>query len=315
MNIADPDNWKIHHLLDKTSLKWVLAVALERHDEVPELDPPLRSGDRHRAAIELHDTQWAILRDLIDKYDLDSVLRSVLLRAGKLKPLEYDTVHDMFARATAELELIDLPENPMPPVTITEVANESREQVSVELTLSMSQEQSEALDEVFPPWASGNVWATRYANLTGEDALQLHDWLDTVEYAVHLLRSGSLKLDGNRDPATLQALDACIKDLVIGLQPRFEGVVAALYLARNTAGGSWVELAKLTGTASTTLQSRVKKIQADPQWVDWATGAQSPDADRHPVVLHTPQSPEPSAPGSRRRVQAATGTTAEDGRR
>jgi hypothetical protein len=315
VNIADTDNWKIKHLLDKTSLKWVLAVALERHDEVPELDPPLQAGDRRRATIELHDTHWAILRDLIDKYDLDSVLRSVLLREGKLDAIEYDTVDDMLARATAELELIDLPENPVPPVTITEVANKSREQVGVELTLSMSQEQTRALAEVFPPWASDNVWATRYANLTGDDAVQLHDWLDTVEYAVHLLRSGSLKLDGSRDTATLQALDSCIKDLVLGLQPRFEGVIAALYLARNAAGGSWVELANLTGTASTTLQSRVKKIQSDPQWVDWATGAQSPDTERHPVVLHTPHTPEPSAPGGRRPVQAAAGITTEEGQR
>ncbi|MFK4091081.1 hypothetical protein ACI2LF_43650 [Kribbella sp. NPDC020789] len=143
----------------------------------------------------------------------------------------------------------------------------------------------------------------KYPNLGMEYAV-LHDHLDTVEYAVNLLRSGSLKLDGSRDPGTLSALYTCINDLVHGLQPRFEGVIDALLLAHRAAGGSWNELATAADTASTTMQSRVKKAESKSSvWVDWARGDLNPHVVRHPVKLPGSAAPDPSTPYGRLRAE------------
>ncbi|MFD7161257.1 hypothetical protein ACFV9C_42195 [Kribbella sp. NPDC059898] len=130
--------------------------------------------------------------------------------------------------------------------------------------------------------------AKAYPNVGFEQPM-LEDWFDTLEYAVDLLRSGSLRLDGSRDPATLNALSTCLIHLVSKLQPRLDGTIDALLVAQRLAGGSWNELSRDTEEAIGTLRSRVKKIETDGSyWAKWARGELNPHHERYPVELTAP---------------------------
>jgi hypothetical protein len=125
----------------------------------------------------------------------------------------------------------------------------------------------------------------KYPNL-GFESYMLHDLLETFEYAVNLLRSGSLRLDGTRDPATMNHLNTCLIHLSEKLRPRFEGLLDALLIAHRQAGGSWSELTERSGVPLGTLRSRVKRIETEgSHWAEWARGDLNPHIVRHPFDL------------------------------
>src|SRR6266540_2892783 len=141
-----------------------------------------------------------------------------------------------------------------------------------------------------------NTPTPRHPNLP--DGHELADWLDTVMYAVALLRSGSLVLDGSRDYGTLSVLDTCLNDLVRRLGPRLDGIVDALVRAHRQAGGSYAELAELMDVPRATAQSRARQItQREPShWEQWATGDLL-DGTRQPEPMRLPTwTPEKNDP-------------------
>ncbi|MFD3407007.1 hypothetical protein ACFWUU_40365 [Kribbella sp. NPDC058693] len=122
------------------------------------------------------------------------------------------------------------------------------------------------------PDKTTTVPLTLYPNLLS-DATTMPDYMDTVLYALSVLRSGSLQLDGSRDPATMKALADCLIGVSERLRPRLEGIIDALLVAHRAAGGSWAELSDDAGQALGTLRSRVKRIETEGSyWAEWARG-------------------------------------------
>ncbi|WP_427896734.1 hypothetical protein ACQHIV_42160 (plasmid) [Kribbella sp. GL6] len=137
-----------------------------------------------------------------------------------------------------------------------------------------------------------NIRRPAHPNL-GMDGLLMEDWCDSLMQAVSVLRSGSLQLDGSRDPATMSTLHELLIAVSERLQPRIEGVIDALIVAHRAAGGSWGELSDRAGEPIGTLRSRWKRIEANgSHWATWARGELNPHLSYAPVELPAPPEQE-----------------------
>lgn len=115
------------------------------------------------------------------------------------------------------------------------------------------------------------------------DAATLADWMDTAFFALSKLRSGELRLDGSKDPDTLDAIYMGINDLSTRLLPRLNGIVQALIRAHYDAGGTHGQLARAMDVERSTAQTRGDKVRRShppSAWERWATGELEPERAR-----------------------------------
>ncbi|MCC5582209.1 hypothetical protein IMZ11_42140 [Microtetraspora sp. AC03309] len=104
----------------------------------------------------------------------------------------------------------------------------------------------------------------------GPEAAGMVDWFDTILWALDRLRSGDWDTSS---PETVSEIDTAITHLVHRLEPRLEGLTAALIRAHYAAGGSHGQLATAMDVSRSTAQSRAVRLPEEPSiWETWARG-------------------------------------------
>lgn len=114
------------------------------------------------------------------------------------------------------------------------------------------------------------------------------NWFDDIFRAIAALRSGSLTLDGSRDPDTLSLLHDSLTALVYRLEPRLAGLTSAVIRAHHLAGGTGADLATAMNTGPAAAYKRSLRVRATEPglWERWALGehdtAEYPATDLRP---------------------------------
>lgn len=110
--------------------------------------------------------------------------------------------------------------------------------------------------------------------------------LNSLFYALHLLRGEKLVLDGSRDGETLQRLGNAALQPLAHFEREVAGVVRALLRAHAAAGGSHRERATLMQVTRDTAVGRLRVVEnSQPdQYERWATGTDQPAAARQEIA-------------------------------
>lgn len=108
------------------------------------------------------------------------------------------------------------------------------------------------------------------AEAIGAEAAQLGDWLDTVLWALALLRTGRT----DSGAATTRDWATVISHLSHRLEPRLSGILSAAMRAHEASGGSVGDMALAMDVARSTAQYRreVLRESAGDVWEAWARG-------------------------------------------
>ncbi|MET8566438.1 hypothetical protein ABZV75_40005 [Streptomyces flaveolus] len=113
------------------------------------------------------------------------------------------------------------------------------------------------------------------AKAVGSELAMLADWMDTVLWALTLLRTGHNHRNGS--PVTIEDLYSVIEELDRRLSPRLKGLIAAAIRRHAELGGTYKHLARAMDVSRSTAQRRRDSItSARPSAGErWATGEHS----------------------------------------